>query len=156
MNKRITRIFAFSGLLTIPLLTMALIENHNISKSGSFGTFSGVWSWTGANTHTGAETHSGAETHTGAETFESIEIGADGGTAYTMCRMGTADIANGATTEAVTLTGFDSDDLAFITQVETNGSATEFWGVCTTDTLTLTCDQDPGTTITLRYITFED
>ena len=87
--------------------------------------------------------------------FESgFRIDETSGTIIKLLAVGTVDINNGATTGAATVTGLATGDIPVITPNETWGSATEFHAICTANTLTVTVDTDPGTTVTVNYAVF--
>lgn len=85
------------------------------------------------------------------EYSDGAAIGANG-SSLDVRILGTVDVADGATTGAFTATGLLPGDLAFATPLEDLNDATHWWAVVTTNTVTVTLDQDPGTTITMAIL----
>ncbi|MFA5187197.1 MAG: hypothetical protein WC551_12030 [Patescibacteria group bacterium] len=87
-----------------------------------------------------------------------VDIYSDGlrvattGTKVNMVVAGSAEIANGTTSKAVTSTGVAVGDLVIVGLAQNPSSASKAWGIATTNTVTLYVNTDPGTTITLNYL----
>ena len=82
-----------------------------------------------------------------------VSIGADAtATKVDLLKVGTIDVDNGATSKTLTITGLAVGDTAVVTPNETIASAAKFWATCTTNTLTVFVNADPGTTVTFHYL----
>lgn len=82
---------------------------------------------------------------------DGFRVGSDG-TKMDLLHAGTVDVPNGATTGVVTVTSVLPGDLAIVTPNESLGSAAKFFAVASTDTLTVTVNADPATTVTFNYL----
>ena len=118
-------------------------------NAGTFdGTVGGTTPGTGAFTTLAA---SGTIDANGAiDADGTFNLGA--GTTIDKIFVGSADIPNGGTSVAATITGVLPGDYAVVSAAEAITSATVVWAVPTTNTLTISCPSDPGTTVTVNYM----
>lgn len=85
------------------------------------------------------------------QNYEGLTLGSIG-TKLDTLKTGTIDVDNGATSKTLTITGARVGDIALVTPAESLATAAKFFALVTTDSLTVTVNADPQTTVTFNYL----